>query len=56
MNWDGQGRWDLSWVLRKEEDCRKEDHSMGEKGWAGSVVSARGRDVNADWQGRLRSL
>lgn len=27
---------------------------MGEKERAGSVVSARGRDVNADWQGRLR--
>lgn len=45
-----QRRWDLSCVLRKEKDYQKEDHSIR----AGSVVNARGRDVNADCQGRLR--
>lgn len=49
-----QRRRDLSWVLRKEKNYQKEDHSMGNKEWAASGVSARGTDVNADWQGRLR--
>lgn len=27
---------------------------MGEKEYASSVVNGRGRDVDADWKGRLR--